>query len=141
MPKQARINGIKAYRCYTPTEAATLVGVSPRTIRNWFKDGLQVLDASHPPLVRGDDLRNHIAAQRQDRKVTTGLCEFYCLRCRAKRDPAAGMADCEITGNKAMMTALCAVCETIVCKPVSLARLPIIRATLDLTIKGQGGTL
>ena len=141
MPKQARINGIKSYRCYTPSEAAAIVGVSTRTIRNWSKDGLQILDATHPPLIRGDDLRDYITAQRKDRKVKTGLCEFYCLSCRTKRNPAAGMADCQITGNKAMLTALCDACETIVCKPLSLSRLPEIGATLDLTIKGNGPTL
>ena len=135
MPKQARISGIKSYRCYTPKEAAALVGVSPRTIRNWTNDGLQLLDTSHPPLIRGDDLRAHINAKREDRKVKTGLCEFYCVRCRACRGPAGAMADCEITGNKAMLTAICDVCETIMCKPVSLASLSAIRTKLDLTIK------
>lgn len=141
MPKQARINGIKSYRCYTPLEAAAIVGVSTRTIRNWSKDGLQLLDTEHPPLIRGDDLRDYIIAQRKNRKTKTATCEFYCLSCRTKRNPAARMADCQITGNKAMLTALCGSCETIVCKPVSLSRLPEIRKTLDLTIKGNVPTL
>lgn len=141
MPKQARISGIKSYHCYTPKEAATLVGVSPRTIRNWTRDGLQLLDTSHPPLIRGDDLRNHITAQRKDRKVKTDLCELYCLRCRACRAPAGAMADCEIKGNKAMLAAICDVCEAIMCKPISLASLPTIRAKLDLTIKRDEAAL
>ena len=135
MPKQARINGIKSFRCYTQKEAAALVGVSIRTIRNWTRDGLQVLDASHPPLFRGDDLRRHITAQRKDRKVKTSLCELYCVRCRKCRAPAGAMADCAIQGNKAMLTAICDVCEAIMCKPVSLSDLPEIRSKLDLTIK------
>ena len=44
------------------------------------------------------------------------------------------MADCKIEGNKAMLTALCDVCECVVCKPISLARLTEVRAKLDLTI-------
>lgn len=134
MPKQARLNRIKSLRCYTKQEAATLVGVSSRTIGNWTRDGLPLLDASHPPLIRGDDLLNYITAQREGRKVKTNLCEFYCLRCRKGRAPAANMADCKIEGNKAMLTALCDECETIVCKPISLASLTEIRAKLDLTI-------
>ena len=134
MPKQARLSGIKSFRCYTKAEAATLVGVSTRTIGNWTRDGLPLLDVSHPPLLRGDDLRNHIAAQREGRKVKTNLSEFYCLRCRKGRAPATKMADCKIEGNKAMLTALCDVYEGIVCKPISLASLPKIRAKLDLTI-------
>ena len=134
MPKQARLSGIKSLRCYTKAEAAALVGVSTRTIGNWTRDGLPLLDASHPPLIRGDDLRDYITAQRADRKVKTDLCEFYCLRCRKGRAPGAEMADCKIEGNKAMLTALCDVCEGIVCKPISLDRLPEVRAKLDLTI-------
>jgi hypothetical protein len=134
VPKQARMSGIKSYRCYTKAEAAALVGVSTRTIRNWTRDGLPLLDASHPPLIRGDDLRDYITAQRADRKVKTDLCELYCMRCRKSRAPAAQMADCKIEGNKAMLTALCGVCEGIVCKPISLSDLPEVRAKLDLTI-------
>lgn len=141
MPKQARLSGIKSYHCYTKAEAAALVGVSTRTIRNWTRDGLQLLNASHPPLIRGDDLRNYITAQREDRKVKTGLCEFYCLRCRKGRPPAGEMADCKVEGNKAMLTALCDVCETVMCKPISLDRLPEIRSKLDLTIKRSEVTL
>ena len=141
MPKQARLSGIKSFRCYTKAEAAALVGVSSRTIRNWTRDGLPLLDASHPPLIRGDDLRDYITAQRADRKVKTDLCEFYCLRCRKRRMPAVDMADCKIEGNKAMLTALCGVCAGVVCKPISLARLPEVRAKLDLTITRVETTL
>jgi len=135
VPKQARLSEVKSYHCYTKVETAALVGVSTRTIGNWTRDGLQLLDASHPPLIRGDDLRNHITAQREGRKVKTGLCEFCCLRCRKGRAPTGGMADCKIEGNKAMLTALCDVCVGIVCKPTSLAHLPEIRSKLDPTIK------
>lgn len=141
MPKQARLSGIKSFHCYTRAEAAALVGVSTRTIGNWTRDGLPLLDASHPPLIRGDDLRDYITAQRADRKVKTDLCEFYCLRCRKGRAPAAQMADCKIEGKNAMLTALCDVCEGVVCKPISLARLPEVRSILDLTIKQSKATL
>jgi len=139
--KQARLSGIKSFRCYTKQEAAALVSVSTRTIGNWTRGGLPLLDASHPPLIRGDDLRNFIAAQREDRKIKTGLCEFYFLRCRKGRAPAGEMADCKIEGNKAMLTALCHVCESVVCKPISLARLTEVRSKLDLTIKRTKATL
>lgn len=141
MPKQARLSGIKSYYCYTIQEAADLVGVCPRTIRNWTHDGLHVLDMSHPPFIRGDDLREYIKAQRLSRKVKTALCEFYCLRCRNSRIPAGAMADCKIKDDKAMLTAICNVCEALMCKPVSLMRLPEVHAKLDLTIKRDESTL
>jgi len=141
VPKQARLSGIKSLRCYTKAEAAAIVGVSIRTIGNWTRDGLPLLDATHPSLIRGDDLRDYITAQRANRKVKTDLCEFYCLRCRKSRAPAAEMADCKVEGNKAMLTALCDVCECIVCKPISLASLPVVRSKLDVTITQVEATL
>ena len=141
MPKQARLSGVKAFRCYTIDEAAEVTGVSPRTIRNWTKDGLRLMDRARPVLIRGDDLRAYILAQRQSRKVTVALDAFYCFRCRAARKAAGGFADCTITGNRATLTALCETCETVMSKPVSEARLPEIRRTLDLTITRHAETL
>jgi len=89
MPKQARLNGIKSYRCYTMDEAAEVTRVSPRTVRNWAKEGLRLLDCARPVLIRRDELRQFITNQRADRKVTLGLDEFYCCPCR-RASKAAG---------------------------------------------------
>ena len=135
MPKKARLSGIKAFRCYTINEAAEVTGVSPRTIRNWAADGLRVMDISRPALIRGDDLRNHIKAQRNKRTVKTRMDRFYCVRCRSERRAAEGLADCEIKSGRAKLTALCEACETVVSKPVPEASIPEIAQTLDLKIK------
>lgn len=141
MPKQARLSGIKAARCYTIEEAAEVSGVSPRTIRNWASDGLRVMDGTRPALIRGDDLRTFIKSARASRKVKTRIDTFYCLRCRKEQRAAEGLADCAIKGNRATLTALCEACETVVSKPVAEARIPEIARTLDLKIKRQDTTL
>lgn len=134
MPKQARLSGIKAFRCYTIEEAAEVSGVSPRTIRNWASDGLRVMDGTRPALIRGDDLRDHIKSKREGRSVKTQINTFYCVRCRKERRAAEGMADCEIREGRAKLTALCVICETAMYKPVAEARIPEIARTLDLKI-------
>lgn len=134
MPKQARLTGIKAFQCYTIEEAAEVTGVSPRTIRKWIEDGLPVMNGSRPSLVRGDDMRGHIKAQRANRSVKTRIDTFYCMRCRAAWRPAGGWADCEIRNGRAKLTAFCGVCETVVSKPVAKSRIPEISQTLDLEI-------
>ena len=141
MPKKARLRGIKAFRCYTIDEAAEISGVSPRTIHNWSKNGLRLMDSARPVLIRGDDLRAYIAAQRESRKVTTALDEFYCCRCSAARKAAGEFADCTIVGTRATLAAICAVCETVVSKPVAQSRIPEIARTLDLTITRHEATL
>ena len=134
MPKQARLSGIKAFRCYTVEEAADVSGVSPRTIRNWAADGLHVMEDMRPALIRGDDLRQYIKSKRESRSVKTEIHTFYCVRCRAARRAAEGLADCEIKGGRAKLTAICEVCETIVSKPVPEARIPAISQLLELKI-------
>ena len=133
MPKNARLTGIKALRCYRVEEAAEVSGVSPRTIRNWIADGLPTLDGERPMLIRGDDLQDYIKGTRASRKVSVALDEFYCLACRKARKPAGGFADCTVKDGRAMLTALCAVCEIVVHKPVSVGRIPEIERLLDLT--------
>lgn len=141
MPKQARLSGIKSFRTYTIEEAAEVSGVSPRTIRNWAKNGLRIMDRERPLLLRGDDLRDFIKNQRDGRKIKIALDHFFCLRCRASRGAAASLADCEVSGNRATLTALCEVCETVVCKPIAQTLIPQIARTLDLTITRHETTL
>lgn len=141
MPKQARLRGIKSFRCYTIAEAAEVTGVSTRTIRNWSKDGLRLMDSDGPALIRGDDLRGYIKAQRESRKVATAIDEFLCFRCRAARKPAAGYAECAINGNRAKLSAFCERCDTIMHKPFPKARIAELSQHLDLTITRLGETL
>lgn len=134
MPKQARLSGIKSFRCYTIEEAAEVSGVSPRTIRNWASDGLRVMDGTRPALIRGDDLRDHIKTQRASRTTKTQINTFYCFGCRKERGAAEGMADCEIKDGRARLTALCETCGTVVFKPVAVDCIPETARTLDLKI-------
>lgn len=141
MPKQAKISRIKAFHTYTIQEAADIAGVSTHTINNWGKNGLRMMDAVRPTLIRGDDLRGYIKAQRNKRKSPTDPDTFYCVACRQARNAAENMADCTIIGNRATLTALCATCETIVSKPVAKANVTALARTLDLTIKRHEATL
>lgn len=141
MPKQARLNRIKSLYPYTIDEAAEVAGVSPRTIRNWVVNGLYVMDDAHPALIRGDDLRAYIRNQRKSRKSKTAPNTIYCVCCRRSREPAGGMADCTIMGNRATLTALCEVCETVISKPVAKAIIPEIARMLELTITEHETTL
>ena len=86
MPKQARLNRIKSLHPYTIEEAAEVSGVSTRTIRNWAANGLRVMDAERPALIRGDDLRAYISGQRKSRKTKTTPDTIYCVCCRQTRN-------------------------------------------------------
>ncbi len=141
MPKQAKLNGIKSFRCYTVQEAADISGVSTHTIRIWGKNGLRIMDSTRPVLIRGDDLSTYIKAQRATRKVPTAPHQIYCVGCGGARHPAENMADCVITGKRAQLIALCEVCEAVLSKPVSQSQITELAKTLDLTIRQHATTL
>ncbi|MBB95952.1 MAG: hypothetical protein CML68_15340 [Rhodobacteraceae bacterium] len=92
------------------------------------------MDGTRPALIRGDDLRDHIKSQRSKRAVKTRIDTFYCVCCRRERRAAEDMADCDVIGGRAKLTALCEACGTVVSKPVVEARIPEIARTLDLKI-------
>ncbi|MFK7878084.1 MAG: hypothetical protein AB8B71_20330 [Paracoccaceae bacterium] len=141
MPKRAKLNQIKSFQCYTIIEAADICDVSAHTIRNWSKNGLRLMDEARPTLIRGDDLRCYIKAQRSNRKAATEPHTFYCFSCKKVRHAAGNMADCAITGNRAKLTALCEACETVVSKPVAKTKVSALAQKLDLTIIRHDATL
>lgn len=135
MPRQARLNLIKRLRCYTVAEAADVTGVSPRTVREWVKTGLRILDVERPALMRGDDMLAFLKSRRESKKVKLGETEFFCMGCGKARGAAGGVADCNISANRAVLTALCETCETVLTKPVALGRVPHLETLFELTIQ------
>lgn len=133
MPKQARINKIKAFRSYTIPEAAEVSGVSTRTIRSWSAKGLRVMRDEHPALIRGDELIGFIKAQRKRRKKSLSLDRFYCLRCRVPRKPAEDLVECQDSGGRLTLIAICESCETIMRKPIARSDFPKLGGLFDLS--------
>lgn len=132
MPRSARINAIKSFRCYTIREATDVTGVSARTIGTWIREGLHVMKEQRPFLIRGDDLRDFIRKRRKARKTKTALHQFFCLGCRDVRDAAGGFAECRISGNRVALKALCNSCGNVVNKPVAKSHLPELKSKLEL---------
>lgn len=135
MPKQARVNKIRALRCYKVHEAAEVSGVSPRTIRNWVNAGLRIMQNEHPALVRGDDLIAFIKSQRTQRKHRLALDQFYCVRCRCPRMAAGNFAELQKVDDRLTLIAMCEDCETILRKPIARADLLKLRGLLELGIR------
>lgn len=138
MPKQPRMNRIKSLHLYTIFEASEVTGVSPRTIRNWATKGLRLMQDDGPALVRGDDLIVFIKGQRNQRRQSLSLDRFFCLRCRAPRAPAGGLAECVEHNSRVTLIAICEACETILRKPLARADLSKLRGLLDIEEAGGG---
>ncbi len=125
----------KIHRNYTVEEVAGVFGVHRNTVREWVKRGLPTNDDRRPMLILGRDLVAFIRARRAKNKRTCQPGELYCFGCRAPKAAAGDMADYQpLTATLGNLIAMCADCETIMYRRVSLAKLAQVRGKLDITL-------
>ena len=138
MPGSRRHNprAVKLNRSYTVDEAARALRVSEATIRRWIsKDGLPVIDDKRPFLILGGDLIDFLKARTRPRSPC-GPGEFYCVRCRAPRRAAEGMADfMPLTPSRGNLIAICESCDTLMHRQIFRHQLKAFEETLDESIR------
>ncbi|MES1311481.1 helix-turn-helix domain-containing protein [Vibrio cholerae] len=81
-------NRIKIHRNYTVIEVSEVLGVHPKTARNWIRAGLTVADTKRPLLINGADLKVYL---KQKRKAIMFDCEEHemcCFRCKKPMKPS-----------------------------------------------------
>jgi hypothetical protein len=126
---------VKIHRSYTVEEAARVFGIHRNTVRAWIGAGLPICKDMRPHLILGRELREFLQARRAKKKRPCAPGEMYCFRCRAPRIPAGEMADfvprTDVLGTFA---GICPECSTMMYQRASVAKLPAIRAKLDITI-------
>ena len=125
----------KIHRNYTVDEVASLFGIHRNTVREWVKRGLPTSDGRRPMLILGRDLVAFLTARRAKNKRTCQPGEIYCVRCRMPREPAGEMVDLvPVTATLGNLVAICSICETMMYRRVSLAKLEHVRGKLDITM-------
>jgi hypothetical protein len=123
----------KIHRSYTVEEVAALFGVHKNTVREWVKRGLPVSDDKRPMLILGRALFEFLQTRRAKNKRPCQPDEIYCLRCRVPRHPAGDMAEYQpVTTTTGNLIGICPTCETMMYRRVSLAKLDLFRAQLDI---------
>lgn len=131
MKKRLNPNLSKIHRSYTVEEVAELYGVHKKTVRNWIKNGLLVIDDVRPLLILGTDLRLFIRQKRKGNKRKCKPSEIYCLRCRAPRNVLPETAKfVQDVGGIGRVFALCSVCDSKVNKYFRWRGLEAIRQEL-----------
>lgn len=94
-------NLIKEKHSYTFAEISEKLNVHIRTVQNWHKKGLNVIDeASRPYQVYGGVLRHSLIANRQRQKHPLKTGEFFCTKCRSPRKSRPENLKFEITNRK-----------------------------------------
>lgn len=111
MARRPSHRALRTARSYTFEEAATALGVSKGTIRNWVNTGLPAMKAQRPYLILGEALKDYLQARAAKRKAALQPSELYCLSCKASRTPMGMMVDCiPQTATTARLMGLCEVC-------------------------------
>lgn len=83
MPKNLRLQAIRDKRSYSPKELANALGVHIRTVQDWYRNGLPIIEGTcNPFLILGKDAKAYIRQKELQRRVTLGPDECYCLGCR-----------------------------------------------------------
>jgi hypothetical protein len=129
---------IKTLRSYTIDEAASVLRVHRNAVRYWIKkSGLPAFDEQRPHLIQGGDLVGFLKARREARRRRCGPGQFFCLKCREPRTSAEGMVDYQpLTASRGAFVGMCPVCETMMHRFVSRARLAAVAKEFSVQIRG-----
>lgn len=92
---------IKKNRAYTFAEVAEVYDKHIRTVQQWRKDGLQVIDETTKPyLVLGNEVRRYLTERNSKSKLTLKESEFYCTKCRTAVSSLPNDIRLNITGKR-----------------------------------------
>ena len=126
--------GVKKHRPYKVEEIARLLDVSKRTVRRWVKAGLAAITDQKPILILGEDLLAFLAARKQ-RSSRCQPEECYCVKCRAPRRPAGGMAEfIPLTIKTGNLRAICPICGCLMHKRISCDAVEALGRVLEVTV-------
>lgn len=113
----------KSRYTYSVAEIAVLYGCHRNTVRNWFSEGLQVIDEGRPALVRGDVLNAFHAERRRAGKRPCEPGQLYCAPCHEPKRPAGGLVEWAPVNAKVWrVTAICPSCDRILNQRVGALR-------------------
>ena len=79
---------IKSNRNYTVMDISETLGVHPKTVRNWIRVGLPVVDDKRPLLINGADLKAYLKQKRRTVKFGCKEHEMCCFRCKQAMKPS-----------------------------------------------------
>lgn len=81
--KNYKLKSIKRRYAYNYKEVEALLSVRHRTISEWVKKGLSLIDPTvSPKLILGNELKGFLSHRQLNRKTRLKEGEFYCFHCR-----------------------------------------------------------
>lgn len=100
---------VKKNLSYSIEELAAVLAVHRNTITHWMRSGLLPIDEGRPVLFRGEAVRRFLL-RRREAKARCGKGEFYCMHCKAVRQPAGVVVSGRSKTGHLIRSATCAAC-------------------------------
>jgi hypothetical protein len=133
--KRVNPRRVKLHRNNTLEDVAMLFNLHKNTVRGWLKSGLETIDTRRPTLVHGRKLSAFLHARRQFALQRCRPGQFYCLRCRAPKEPASRKADyVPITSSSGNLKGRCPDCGSRICRRVALRKLAASAGDLQVQL-------
>jgi len=112
---------IKNTISYSTSEIAELIRVHPRTVQQWYKQGLPKIDSKRPFWVLGSDLKAFLEAKKRSRKHKCRKDEIYCMKCRCPRIPVGRSVSIIVYNpRQASIKGVCDVCGNEIYRLISI---------------------
>jgi len=120
MARKVKYHLIKSGRSYTVSELGRTVDRHVRTVQEWIKKGLPVIDGnSKSYLISGYDAKQFLQNRSVMNKAKCKDDEIYCLKCRQPRRSLPDKLKFELTGKligigqkQIKISGLCSTCFT-----------------------------
>jgi len=104
-------NRIKIHRSYTVIEVSERLSVHPKTVRNWIRLGLPIVNEKRPLLICGVDLKIYLKKKRTTYMHQCEADEMYCFKCKQPQSPnIESLQFIAKPAGMAQMTGLCNEC-------------------------------
>jgi len=111
-------NWIKTRSSYSVKVIAYIYRLHPRTVQDWIKQGLKIIEGSKKPyLILGNYVREFLKEKNKRNKCKLNPDEFYCTRCRTNKRSLSDKITIEIkkqlgkSSNQVFIRGICEVCK------------------------------
>jgi hypothetical protein len=134
MPRRANPMAVKANATYDVFEAARALSVTPATIRNWIKDGLEAMTASKPYLILGSAIREYLRAKYAAARRPLKDDELFCPSCGKGRKPLnMQVSQSQITAKTDLLKGICGHCASTATRMISHKQRQAFAATFQIS--------
>ncbi len=130
---------IKRNYSYLLSEIAELYNVHIRTVRQWVKEGLEIVEGLYPYLVNGKCLKEFLDKRQNKRKIKLQENQMYCVKCKKEVEPLNNSVSIVYSGKTIgngikdfLIKGICPICLTNINRLSNDNKLNIVKANFKV---------